>query len=711
MDVDAGTKQLYLFKANEPGVGLARWRLRVSGLCKLSGSVSAYGGSASADAGKSIEINYQVLVRGGTEYIKFENLTCSDLMGSLVKAAREQLEKALDAYLILDDAVEKVPGTLSHEEKLYAVLCDPKNYKQQNAFYSEWLKAVDDFKQYHGDGVVVEVIWGGVGVVTMTLTSSSNESTMKYGAAGEFSYEGTGGSATVGFTYDGGQSHGKAAVTVHCTSSSSGSCVVEQTNKWFETVQGKLFAELADVKVLERAPDLTAKAAIKDPPKFEKPKEDKSLADKITKIKDIKGLRAYAAASAYDKIKKDPKNKDYTLQQFMMHEPPPAEQRPLATIISDTEKGMSATVKKTDGGHDPFRSDQDLVRVNTDPGTTAPSPSPFLGYTPIGVRVANWDHLFPWLATGYLNSISDTSQVQPMLIYRAMLQDFQALSNLYFIADNCKLNLGYSFIQIANEFAGAAKSLQDGITKDKLGNTGAYTEATNTALTKLSAQPKTIYETWCKNGFLRHANLGFGVIWRYGDKDLSSSMKPLALPPGATMSPGSLPDVCIFDPSIGNYSAFATFYKVLPLILPNGKILAFTPPHGALAWIFVDSKPVLTGPWFSFSLDWGAEFVPDKTAKFLQASDTRFGPVSLYPIPFSAAQGVTWKGSSFSTDLASLSDLNAALTKLKDYLKDRNAWSFSSDGWAKDWALSDSYNDKAIPKQYLGLLEEEAAGS
>src|SRR3954467_7592511 len=70
-----------------------------TGLAKLTTAVSAYVGNSSAQSGRSIKVNYQIVVRGGLEYVDFEDLTPALLIEGLSGAAKSAAKKAITAYL------------------------------------------------------------------------------------------------------------------------------------------------------------------------------------------------------------------------------------------------------------------------------------------------------------------------------------------------------------------------------------------------------------------------------------------------------------------------------------------------------------------------------------------------------------------------------------------------------------------------------------
>ena len=109
-----------------------------------------------------------------------------------------------------------------------------------------------------------------------------------------------------------------------------------------------------------------------------------------------------------------------------------------------------------------------------------------------------------------------------MIQFRAMVQDFMALSKLYYIADSCKFDVRFEdgpdelrvmFDQIADSFANACTALQSDLTEKRL-NIGsgpaAYTSAMKAAVRRLGVHEQRIYKTWCETPFLRSCELRVG---------------------------------------------------------------------------------------------------------------------------------------------------------------------------------------------------------
>ena len=112
-------------------------------------------------------------------------------------------------------------------------------------------------------------------------------------------------------------------------------------------------------------------------------------------------------------------------------------------------------------------------------------------YIPLGVWIAHWSNLIPWLAQGYCNSIEDL-EISETIKTRVMLQDFQTLSRIYHIADA----IGIKHIKrkdrslppvktaaLARNFDHAAAGIQDGDNLFK-------------AYKKLNDEAALIYQYW-----------------------------------------------------------------------------------------------------------------------------------------------------------------------------------------------------------------------
>jgi hypothetical protein len=375
------------------------------------------------------------------------------------------------------------------------------------------------------------------------------------------------------------------------------------------------------------------------------------------------------------------------------------------------------------------------------PGYSAVEPLPstqMSDYTPIGVWIANWEDLFPWLADGIQNTIGDLGPAESVIRYRTMLQDFLALSKLYYTAQNC--NFGFASVgcqasdlrQIADSFASGCSKLQDRFQNQRAGslNSADYDSAIQDAYAHLSKAAQKIYKKWNELYFLRGCELGLGIVdsdsCSYSvNEDGKSVWSDIPLISNNRFFL-TWRQACAFSPDRKDYESFASFYKVLPLIHPDGeRIFAFGPGSGMLAATFKCDRGFLKNMSFGCfaSKDshwkWGdsldglsawpnsapLEFTPNSDGP-LRCLENKAHGFKLYPVPFSAAKGVEWKGQSLSRNVASDSDLRAQLKELTSQLEAGPSWSFSSDQWRTDWKGDDYYRFSLIPTQYLGLLDE-----
>lgn len=582
---------VYSSKMNQASFSLSS-SFGVSGLSKVDAAVSGYVGNSSAQSTKDVSVNYEVLVGGGLEQIAFDNLKPSQLIAALAGGVQDKLHDALEAYNAINDA-------LPEGKALLDILRDPKTSDEAYKKFQYWLDSVNSFRDSYGDGIVVAVAWGGFGIVNLTLSHTSKASTWKYGGEASFSYAGVGASASLGAAYDGSQASQAANVKVVADKFSSGACVAADTDQWFSTFANKAFSELAEANILAQAPDITAKAVIHDAPEFVKPKEDKGLAGKIEKINNLEALKTYALAAAYDKAKKA--DSHLSLDDFLAKRDKKADTTKISELndavannnldaVAGPEKPSSITPPKTFT----LRPAAQLAKSGLGQAATT---TPFSAYTPIAVWTANWDELFPWLATGYLNEVGDLAGATATLKVRMMLQDFQALSKLYYIANSCQFSPSIhgckvDLLQIADNFAHAFATLQQDLKENS--NTSQASKA-NKAMShargELSSAAAAIYGVWEANPFLRSAELGLGLIEKSKSPKINGSGREIhpAPPRGWDVyftSPwyfSSPAQNCSFEVGPQNYEEFATFYKVLPLILPDGRILAFGPGDGVLS--------------------------------------------------------------------------------------------------------------------------------
>ena len=267
----------------------------LSGLAKLTGSVSAYWGTSSAQRSQTTSIVLEVLIRAGFETISFDELSPAMLMAAMRTGPRQSATKVLNHY---SELVQQLKGAC-----LSDTLSQSGNdaHKAVRDAYAKWAASAEDFRKNYGEGMVVGVVWGGIGRSELTIEDTGRANSWKYGGAAEFTYAGASSSVSLGTTYDASGSSSISNVTVHCTTSTSGACAKGYTDAWAAAFQDKAFSAVAKMQPLD-TPPLTVSAKLPEPPTFIKPQADSDVAGKIETVKKD-DLEALAKITAYDRFK------------------------------------------------------------------------------------------------------------------------------------------------------------------------------------------------------------------------------------------------------------------------------------------------------------------------------------------------------------------------------------------------------------------------
>jgi hypothetical protein len=695
----------------------------VSGVEKMTAAVSAYWGSSSGQSGKSTSVVFEIMMRAGFETMSFDALSPALLMGAMQAGPQQSAMQALQCYNVL---VKALNGT-----GLVKALSNPQDPAQQSVreAYANWAKAAQEFRANYGESAVVGILWGGIGRAEMTIQDTASTSTWKYGGAAEFTYSGVGSSASAGATYDASGSSSTSNVTVQVTTDTMGACAKPYTDKWDDLLNGKAFEAIAKIAPLS-VPALTVQPTLPKPPDFMKPNPPK---DADNQVKDVKkaDLDGVAKAAAYDRFKaiydktKKPGAPEFSarLDDFLKQ----AEQAPSSGPMRDLGRKVRSNQLSTlsllpashkallpSGGAAPMvRAAAMAAPVRANAAAAASGTEDFY---PIGVWVSNWSDLLPWLATGYLNAIDDAA-AQTAITFRMMMQDFLTLSRLYHYAANSHVFFEFEpnasasdLTQIADSFFAQYETLAAG-----MGNPEGYGDVAADAISQLGATALGIYQRWDEIKFLRNAELGLGVLSHDGNSLLVPARTAFQLDDATTFADRYYSSAasahCDFNPSAGNYSAFAQFYKLMPLILPTSRKIVAIGPGGILCTAQWQADPVFASivggyvspyrniPYVTVAI----EFTPNDSTSTLGG-----GNFTLYPVPFSAAKAGHWLGQSFSTNVASDEDLNGKLKQLADDLdaSGNAAWSYSSDALPDGWTGSDPYSRLGVRKQYFGLLPE-----
>ncbi|WP_394773115.1 hypothetical protein [Flavobacterium sp.] len=652
----------------------------ISGLASLNAGLSVYAGNSKAELTKTVAVNYNVQMLSGVEYVNFNDLKAEDLIASLQENPKQMVMTALENYNLL---VKKIGNN-----NLLTILQHPDEYPKIIKLIEEWVKSVQLFFREHGDGIVVGVIWGGIGTVSLKMISSSGESSWKYGTKGNFTYSGVGKAITIEAAYDGSNAKRESKVDVVANSWSSGGCVAAQVEKWGEIVKNKAFSEICSISLLEKAPQVST---VKDPPKipeFKAPAKDPKITDKIKEITSLDGLNALAKASAYEKAKET--EKGLTLDEFLKRSEEKANPKKVDDLKKDVLENNLDVLKD-----DFVLQNRSLVaksriigQLETKTAIKSEIEKKDDSYTVLGAWIANWPDLFPWLATGYLNSIDDISSTQEIIKKQCLIQDFLTLGKTYYMLDasgisNTEFKMS-PFTQIAASF-----SQQAGYIRDNFDDI----DVIKNAFTNLSNDAQKIYTKWNDVKFLRSAELGLGVMYK-GEKSIVNTIIKTDHVGLFTRIWYKMGD-CSFLPK--NYSAFSTFLKLIPFITPSGDIYAFGPSQMLLNQITSDGAIFSKNPITAVKLE------VDKEKRVLKKGD-----LVLYPVKFDAAKDISssWEGQSISTNVASIKNINQHLEHAAKAMKDLNVYSFSSSSWKPSWKPEDYYSINSIKKQYIGIVEE-----
>ena len=669
---------IYNDRLNQGSFGLVgSWGTTAA--AKVATAVSGYVGNASASATKTIEIDYQVKMISGVEVINFNSLTPQDLFMALDKGTKEAADAALTAFNNLTNALQG--------RDLNAALQEA-NASSLQALVDDWATKVQAFLAANGDSIVVGIIWGGVGIVKLKITSTQTEKAWKYGGKGAFSY----GSATTSFSveaaYDGSQKNRQSDVNCDVSSVISGACVEEQVQRWQKIAEAKVFSELANIKLLDSAPSIASISNFPTLPDFKAPKKDKKVTDQFGQITSLEGIELFAQACAYDKYRET--HPEATFEEFKVYAEAQADIRKIAEIQDKLKANEEDPLFGLNSVSMPLQTNDSEPFEQGGIGEDKPG---FSNFTPLGVWVADWVNLFPFLATGYSNELTDRDKadIDATLKRQCMVQDLLALVKMYYAIDACEgidarsFNME-SFSQIATSFEQAVYNM----TNSEITIADTYKA--------LSPEAQKIYTHWNDMKFLRNAELGLGALLKRGTSigfSLTNTVRSSSgVYPNTALNLGVAE--CSFSTVSKNFNAFASFLKLLPLITPNGDVYAFG-PRDMLLQAFDDYNMT-----FSKRASTALKFKIDKENKALTS-----GFATLYPIPFSAAAGLgdSWKGQSLSTNLGSMKSLQDKLKKIQDNLAKSTVYTFSGGNW-KNRKIGDSYGMGAINAKYIGMVNE-----
>lgn len=672
----------------------------VSGVSLLQSSLSSYFGASSVESNKAVNLSYNAISVAGIEYVDFERLNANTFMGGLNPACKQYLEDVQKSYNAVMDYAKSKNKSLLH----LLQSSNSKINKEVNDLVSKWVDCSEEFIQKFGNGLVTGIIWGAYGGVKMALSAKSKERSWKYGGQADFSYSNIMASVAVKAAYDGSQSNANSDVKIDCEMYCCGSALSEQINEWFKEVSEKTFQDLADVKILDRAPNMEITHSAPAIPEFIVPAPAIQNPADENRTENAGDVEAITQAAAHQKSK----DSDDSFSDFVQNAKKEADKKIVDEYVELLKANKIDALRKFGEGEKPTdnptikdfailqkqaRKDQLSMVVVTNENHVSEAVNSS-EYVPLGVWISSWEDLFPWLAQGYYNSI-DGIAGEDVVRKRFMLQDFKTLSAMYYMANAAgisqfkiksdkKNSTPISTTSLGDEFASAASKMLKNI--QNIDN-----KTVENIFDELGSVCKSIYKMWNKHAILRNCELALGFL--YNAKTIGNPINP-----GQNQDRQSyqLSD-CNFEGK--NFSAFSTAMKVLPLITPDEKIWIFGPGRGALSAVFDDRVVFSASPfanYISFNINTQEGTISSVFEKKL---------INLYPIPFEAADGVKWKGMSFSTNITSGGKLVGELQELSNKLGKQSTWFFPSNKW-KDWHIEKYYTQNGIKKQYIGLIDE-----
>jgi hypothetical protein len=381
-------------------------------------------------------------------------------------------------------------------------------------------------------------------------------------------------------------------------------------------------------------------------------------------------------------------------------------------------------------------------------------------YEPLGIWTLQWGQLFPWCVSARDNRVPADARFRDWIRLKTMHQDFLSLSRLYERLDASGATFTFggeplNWHQIANAFSKGASDITDFIVASQ----GEADRKINDKILELNnglgAVPRRIYKTWDSVACLRDCELGVGIVftrWNpdqlsgggsWGSDEPGPERRIVPGGPQPALTLGSITAVegrgqlnavhSAFEPQGGNFFTFSDAVKGWPFVLPDGRVAVFVcdgrkETSGILAGRYSDRIGACTTMRLAVDAvhdthQHSKYFEGKEQVEFYDQGDGRalnfenrtsmlrgytfsdkhvVTTVDLYPIPFSAASGVDWKGSSLTTGMGALP---GTLKLLRDQLSRLPAWSFDSDHWSKvDWKTF-RYS-MHLPAAYIGLVDE-----
>lgn len=525
-----------------------------------SGALGGYFGRSSSDDSATTSLKFTKYVRAGYQHLKINDRTVENFLASLSSNVQNAALKALDSYNVLSDFLPGGSNAATAHQQL-------SNNSQFRAALENWSQAVDEFYGHYSEEVVVAVHWGAIGQVSLSISSSAESTSMRYGGEASFSVEGGVFSGSARAAYDGMQSNSTAGIQVSVDKTTFGAAVAAEVDKWADAWSSLAQDKLMDDKLVNNAPTLAIPKEFM--PKVPDLKKAKSLADNI-KVKDMKSLKALAQVQAYEAAKKADPDNTPPLAEFLAdaEEPAGAQNEEIKNRIDPNEDAASAAMLNRLGAlvaggvfSDSVDLGTPLAAIRSHDSVTDIAPSApqaasdaseealeqqlAVNFVPIGYAACAWSEIFPWLSRGVYNGLDDIDEAQAMLMWRTVEQDMAALATLYRSAHDTDLSFAdvESLDQIASSFLSASASMQNRVAEARKSATtpdydtimreelNGKKDARGRVSGGLSANALAIYRRWLKVPALREAELGFGVVaTRNSEKVSLSNVSTDAMP-------------------------------------------------------------------------------------------------------------------------------------------------------------------------------------
>jgi len=720
----SGTSQyVYSDQTNQGSLSCAG-SYGVSGVSKISGAVTGYVGNTTASSSKELSLNMNLAKWAGVEHIDFNEINVLDLLAGLKSNPKSAAQNALAAFVAAEAAKKKKKSNPDDVDKLTA----------------EWVKASQDFYDNFGVGIVVGILWGGWGTVQLVFTAGTTEIDWEGGGTANFSYAGEGAAVDVAATYGHTQKSIGNDATAKVNAFANGACVVDDTTKWRDawiTMAAGGLSALSQEKTSTAAP-LSGPIATPPKPEFSKPEPEKKLTDLFTQIDSLDGLEAYAQAAAFEKYKNDGGTDE--LSKFLasagtkndVSNMPTGAVSPVTGSDDESDSGASGSRAPVFAR---FAKEDNLVseKAKAQGEATRPPAPDMSAYVPLGVWTIPWGRLFPWLVTAHDNRIPATGDFLDLIRLKTLQQDFLSLASLYGRIATAGPNLTIKdatvdFAGISNAFSHGAADIADFLASFQGKKPTGIKDKIASFIDQLSKDASIIYDTWAKIECLRTCELGAGITFRNALNETYAR--------GVTIS--SIGDenrhlftaATPFDPTKTkpNFDAFSDKVKAWPFVLPDGRVAMFICDgnlnHSGFlaAWPTdpVGASPRLTAKADDYTHnDYQGHACPDdgnlltfqKNGESALRSFCYCGEepnvqqctVDIYPIPFWAARGLVWKGSSLTFGMGSLPD---ALSTLQTALSGLNQWSFDSDFWEGKDLKTFVYSMAQMRPFYFGVVKE-----